>query len=79
MFKRTKIKNHLIGVIKGVNQQKIVNFEKKLQLLHKKPANFFGVDKRFRLEEESLTETEINQSIDIKEYIQPYAGSLKLV
>ena len=53
--------------------------DKQLKKMSKKPLEFFGVDKRFILQDQTLTESQMSKSTDTTKYVEPYFESLKLV
>jgi cell fate (sporulation/competence/biofilm development) regulator YmcA (YheA/YmcA/DUF963 family) len=73
------MKKFLLKCINFNDEKKINLFESQIMRFQKKPTHFFGISKQFTLQDTSLTESEINKSIEEKGYVQPYAESLKLV
>lgn len=73
MFKRTKLKRFLLRSINFTDEHKIKLFESQLAYFQRKPTYFFGISSKFTLQDTSLTESEINKSIEENGYVQPYA------
>jgi hypothetical protein len=49
MFKKTKIKPFIRGIIRSNHEARIRKFEDKLKYWHKKHINWFSIDKKFLL------------------------------
>ena len=61
MFKKTKIKSFIRGIIRSNHETRIRKFEEKLKYWHKKHINWFSIDKKFiLLKTDNKTQIKVN-------------------